>query len=274
MLSCEAHHALLQKALNIKKRFLTMYKMANAGHVGCSLSCAEILTFVRFSWMKESDELILSKGHAAAALYSLLAEYGTLSESEISTFYQNNTFLAAHPPAGKISGIPFATGSLGHGLSIAAGIAMASKFNNNHKSIFCLTSDGELNEGSCWEAALFIAHHQLNNVIWLIDRNRWQGFGKTEEVMKLEPLSDKLRAFGFEVSVADGHSFVSLSDAKENYASPKPLVLICNTVKGKGWKQFEDKLDCHYLPMKDDMYEQISREIELHYQTERLKYSS
>src|SRR5271170_3127196 len=98
-----------------------MYKSANAGHVGCSLSCAEILTFVQFGWMKDGDEIILSKGHAAASLYSILAEAGKIDESEIATFYKNNTYLAAHPPTNKVKGIPFATGSLGHGLSLAAG---------------------------------------------------------------------------------------------------------------------------------------------------------
>src|SRR5580704_1056920 len=115
------HQDLLTKAHNIKRRFLGMYKAVNAGHVGCSLSVAEIITFVRFGWMKNTDEIILSKGHAAASLYSVLAEDGILSEDDIKTFYKNNSYLAAHPPVNKIKHIPFATGSLGHGLSLAAG---------------------------------------------------------------------------------------------------------------------------------------------------------
>ena len=171
------HKNLLTKAYHIKSRFLGMYKQANAGHVGCSLSVAEIITFVRFGWMNENDEIILSKGHAAAALYSMLAEDGTLSEEDIQTFYKNGTHLAAHPPVNKIRRIPFATGSLGHGLSLAAGLGLAQKLKKKDKKIFCITSDGEINEGSTWEAALFIAHHQLTNVIWLIDRNNLQGYG-------------------------------------------------------------------------------------------------
>ena len=135
-----------------------MYKNANAGHVGSSLSCAEILVFLRFAWMKNDDAFVLSKGHAAAALYSVLAEYGTLSESDIKSFYQDGTVLAAHPPVNKIKGVPFATGSLGHGLSLCAGMALASRLKNQQRKFFCLTSDGELDEGSVWEAALFIAH--------------------------------------------------------------------------------------------------------------------
>lgn len=248
-----------------------MYRAANAGHIGSSLSCAEMLTFVRFGWMKADDELILSKGHAAASLYSLLAEEGILSDNDIASFYQNNTFLAAHPPAGKIKSIPFATGSLGHGLSIAAGLGLAAKLKQCNKQIFCITSDGEINEGSTWEAAMFLSHHRLTNVFWLIDRNRLQGFGRTEDVMQLEPLSDKLQAFGFEVLQADGHDFEQINAAKEKYTTTKPMALICNTVKGKGWKQFEDKLDCHYLPMKEGMFEAINEEIELHYQTQKSK---
>lgn len=272
MLSKEVHHNLLLKALNIKKRFLRMYEAAHAGHIGSSLSCAEILTFVRFGWMNDADEIVLSKGHAAASLYSVLAEEGILSESDIATFYKDNTYLAAHPPAGKIKRIPFATGSLGHGLSIAAGLGLAAQLKENGKRVFCITSDGEINEGSTWEAALFIAHHKLTNVVWLIDRNRLQGFGRTEDVMKLEPLADKLQAFGFNVVATDGHDFNALNMTKaawENTA--QPLAVICNTIKGKGWKQLEDKLDSHYLPMKDNMFNELNEAIELHYQTEKAK---
>ena len=253
---------LLYGALNIKNRFLGMYKQANAGHVGCSLSVAEMLTFVRFGWMKDTDEIILSKGHAAAALYSMLAEDGTLSEADIKTFYQNNTYLAAHPPVNKIKRIPFATGSLGHGLSLAAGLGLAQKLKKKDKKIFCITSDGEINEGSTWEAAMFIAHHQLTNVVWLIDRNKLQGYGRTEDVMKLEPLDKKLEAFGFNVLIADGHNFESLNEAKLRTSDiGHPTAIICNTTKGNGWKTYEDKVDCHYLAMKDDQYNLILEEI-------------
>ena len=133
---------------NIKKRLIKMYKKANAGHVGSSLSCLEIATFIKFELMKPDDELILSKGHAAALLYSVLAESGELSENDIESFYKDGTFLSAHPPINKMKGIPFATGSLGHGLSISAGLGLAYKLKKSDKKIFCITSDGELNEGS------------------------------------------------------------------------------------------------------------------------------
>jgi transketolase len=266
MLVKEKHNDLLQKAFSVKKRFLGMYKAVNAGHVGCSLSCAEILTFVRFGWHKEGDEIILSKGHAAASLYSVLAEAGQIDESEIGTFYRNNTYLAAHPPTNKVKGIPFATGSLGHGLSLAAGLGLASKLKKNDKKIFCVTSDGEINEGSTWEAAMFIAHHKLNNVIWLIDRNKLQGFGKTEDVMQLEPLDKKLEAFGFDVSVINGHDFKAFDDAKNKaLTNEKPTAIICNTVKGNNWITYEGMVDSHYLPMKDEQYDIVTTEIERFY---------
>lgn len=271
MLAIEKQIDLLQKALSVKKRFLGMYKSANAGHVGCSLSCAEILTFVEFGWKKEQDEIILSKGHAAASLYSVLAEAGKIPESEIATFYKNNTYLAAHPPTNKLNGIPFATGSLGHGLSLAAGLGLAAKLKNSGKQIFCVTSDGEINEGSTWEGALFIAHHKLTNVIWLVDRNRLQGFGRTEDVMGLDPLDKKLEAFGFDVIMINGHDFQEFHAAKEQAKeNAKPTAIICNTVKGNNWTTYENKLDSHYLPMKEE-YELVMTEVEKFYHTEKAR---
>lgn len=270
-MTLEIREELLKKALNIKKRFLKMYKTANAGHVGSSLSVAEILTFIRFSWMNDSDEIVLSKGHAAAALYSVLAEDGTLSPSDVQSFYKNDTYLAAHPPVNKIKGIPFATGSLGHGLSLAAGLGLAQKLKKGNKKIFCVTSDGELNEGSTWEAALFIVHHNLRDTVWFIDRNKLQGFGRTEEIMRLEPLDKKLEAFGFQVIHTDGHNFQSFDEAKTQVLdSKKPCAIICNTIKGRHWKLYENMVDCHYLPMKDDQYEAILNEVEIEH-TDGLK---
>ncbi len=264
---------LIDRGYSVKKRFLAMYKNANAGHIACSLSCAEILVFLKFGWMRDEDVLVLSKGHAAAALYSILAEYGMIMEDEIKTFYQDGTYFAAHPPANKIKGIPFATGSLGHGLSIAAGIAFASRLKNKGRLIFCVTSDGELNEGSIWEAALFISHHRLNNVIWLIDRNNIQGFGRSDEVLGLEPLDAKLKAFGFSVIQADGHCYDSLLKAKEEYSANhgphKPRVIICKTIKGNGISYMENTLDWHYLPMDNERYKLALEELASDYNKQK-----
>ena len=242
-----------EKRNSIRRRVIKMYKEANAGHVGCSLSCLEIITFIKFQLMKGPDELILSKGHAAALLYSVLAEDGIISEKEIETFYKNGTYLSAHPPVNKIKGVPFATGSLGHGLSLAAGLGLASNLKKLDRNIFCITSDGELNEGSTWEAALFISHHNLKNIFWFIDRNYIQGFGRTEDTLKLDPLDKKLESFGFQVITAEGHNFDGLEKSFSEFQGQRPLALICNTIKGKDLR-LQDTVDCHYLPLTDEEF--------------------
>jgi len=236
-----------------------MYKAANAGHVGSSLSCLEMLVFIKFQLMKPQDEFILSKGHAAALLYSTLAEEGVISENDISLFYKNATSLPAHPPVNKIKGIPFATGSLGHGLSLAAGFGLANKLKKISRKIYCITSDGELNEGSTWEAALFIAHHCLKEVVWFIDRNQLQGFGRTEDTLKLEPLGKKLESFGFQVVTADGHDFNDLEKVLSLFKNEQPLAVICNTIKGKDLT-LQDTVDCHYLPLTDADFNKLTRQ--------------
>jgi len=250
------------KITSIKSRFLNMYKNANAGHIGSSLSCAEILTVIKFSWMKEGDKMILSKGHAAACLYSVLAEANEISEEQITSFYKNNTVLPAHPPVNKFDSIPFATGSLGHGLSIAAGFGFSAKLSKSERMIYCVTSDGELNEGSTWEAALFVHQHRLKNVVWIIDRNRLQGYGKTEEILELEPLDEKLKSFGFDVIIVEGHDHKALIEIKEHFGSMnRPIAIIANTVKGNGWKSMEGKLGCHYLPISVEDHNLIQAEL-------------
>src|SRR5450631_3029213 len=252
---------LQERVFSVKKRFLAMYKMANAGHIGSSLSCAEILVFLKHAWMRDEDTFILSKGHAVAAFYALLAEANALDPRELDTFYKDGTRLPALPPVNAIKEIPFATGSLGHGLSLCAGMALGAKLNRQARRFFCLTSDGELDEGSIWEAALFIAHRKLTSVVWLIDRNRIQGIGRTEDVLALEPLDAKLRAFGFHVVAADGHDFASLLAARDECtrvlaAQDRPVVIIAETLKGHGIRATQDTVDSHYLPMDDAQYEQ------------------
>ncbi len=255
-----------ERLYSVKKRMLEMYHAANAGHIGCSLSCTEILVFLKFAWMRADDRLVLSKGHAAALLYSVLAEAGDISEETIASFYHDGTILPAHPPVNQVKQIPFATGSLGHGLSLSAGMAFGARIKGDSRKYFCVTSDGELDEGSTWEAAMFIAHHRLTNLFWLIDRNRIQGIGKTEDVLQLEPLKDKLQAFGFHVTEADGHDFGSLDRARKGSSDPaltggKPGVIICSTIKGHSVSYMEDTVDCHYLPMKDAQYRQAIDEL-------------
>jgi transketolase len=253
-------------AFSVKKRFLAMYHKAHAGHIGSSLSCAELLVFVKFGWMRADDTLVLSKGQAVAALYSLLAEAKVLDPSQIDSFYGEGTQLPALPPSNAIEEIPFATGSLGHGLSLCAGMALGARFHRQERRFFCLTSDGELNEGSVWEAALFVAHHKLSNVVWLVDRNHIQGIGRTEEVLALEPLAAKLRAFGYHVIEADGHDFASLLAARDECTRvlagrDAPVAIIANTIKGHGIHSMQDTVASHYLPLDDAQYQRAVDEL-------------
>ena len=259
-----------ERVFSVKKRFLAMYKKAHAGHIGSSLSCAELLVFLKFAWMQKDDTFLLSKGHAAAALYSLLAEANLISQTQIDSYYEEGTRFPALPPVNAIQEIPFATGSLGHGLSLCAGMALGARLHRHQRRYFCLTSDGELNEGSVWEAALFIAHHKLTNVVWLIDRNHIQGIGRTEEVMALEPLDAKLRAFGFHVVPADGHDFASLLAARDecmrvlegqDTSVTAPVAILAETIKGNGIRYMQDTVDSHYLPMDDAQYKQALIEL-------------
>ena len=268
---------LADRVLSVKKRFLAMYKKANAGHIGSSLSCAEILVFLRYAWMRKDDTFILSKGHAAAALYALLAETNVLAPSDIESFYRRAPAARSSPDRG-IREIPFATGSLGHGLSLCAGMALGAVLDRREQRCFCLTSDGELDEGSVWEAALFIVHRKLTNLVWLIDRNHLQGLGRTEEVMALEPLADKLRAFGFQVVTTNGHDLVSLQAARDQCtralaAGAAPVVIIAETIKGNGVSAMQDRVESHYLPMDDGQYQQAIRELDLAHAANRKRYA-
>ncbi len=263
--------ALERLAFSVKKRFLAMYMRAQAGHIGSSLSCAEMLVLLEFAWMRPQDVFVLSKGHAAGALYSVLAESGRITPSQLETFYLDGTKLPALTPLNSISEIPFATGSLGYGLSLSAGMALGARLQRtsaqrHSKRFFCVTSDAELNEGSVWEAALFITHHNLDNVVWLIDRNGLQATGRTEDVLALEPLGAKLTAFGYHVIHTDGHDFEALTSARDECSKAagthgRPVAIIADTIKGNGVSYMRDTVDCHYLPMSDLQYAQAVDEL-------------
>jgi transketolase len=240
-------------------RLLALYKQANAGHIGSSLSCLEILVDLCFHRMGPDDAVILSKGHAAGALYTALSLSGRLPEAPLEDFYQEGTLLAAHPPcSGAIKAIPFGTGSLGHGLSLACGLAFSQRFTGRAFQVYAVLSDGDCNEGSTWEAVLFAAHHQLANLTVIVDLNGIQGIGYTKDVLKLEPVADKWRAFGFAVAVAEkGNDFASLAQAHEQVRnSPGPRCIIARTIKGHGVSFMQDRVEWHYLPMKDGQYAQ------------------
>jgi transketolase len=242
---------------------LALYKAANAGHIGPSLSCLEILVELCFSRMAGDDVLILSKGHAAAALYTTLSLSGRLPGVSLDTFYQDGTLLAAHPPcASGIPAIPFGTGSLGHGLSLATGLSFSQRFTGRVFQVYAVLSDGDCNEGSTWEAALFAAHHRLKSLTVIIDLNGVQGFGFTRDVLDLEPIADKWRSFGFAVALANGgNDFADLQRAHAEVAgSDRPRCVIARTVKGHGVSFMENRVEWHYHPMTDAHYQQALAE--------------
>jgi len=250
---------LLKHKKDSLKTILSLYKRANAGHIGASLSCLDILIYLHCSKMTKDDKFILSKGHAALGLYVVLAESDYFDKSLLDTYYTNGTKLAAHPPCGsKVNGIHFGTGSLGHGLSLATGLAFANQFTGKTNNVYCIVSEGDCNEGSTWEAALFAAQNKLSNLYVIVDHNKLQGFGSMEEVINLEPFNEKWKAFNFDVEIAEnGNDFESLHKAFEKLEkrnSNKPKCIIANTTKGSGVSYMENKLEWHYLPMSDEQF--------------------
>ena len=242
---------------------LEMYKKANAGHIGSSLSCLEILVDLCFHRARPEDFIILSKGHAAAALYATFKLSGRLPEADLATFYKEGTSLAAHPPCSKaFDAIPFGTGSLGHGLSLGVGLALSTRFTGKSLSCYVVLSDGDCNEGSTWEGAAFAAHHKLSNLVVIIDLNSIQGFGRCSEVLDNTHVVEKWKSFGFSVAVAeDGNSFESLKRAfEEAGGNPGPRCIIAKTIKGHGVSYMEDTVAWHYLPMSNAQYAQAVAE--------------
>lgn len=252
-------------AKRIRQHCVRMTGKVNASHVGGSLSAADLLAAVygkalRFDpqqpdW-QDRDRFIMSKGHACSALYAVLAESGYFPVKRLETFYQNGSALAGHVTHKNVPGVELSTGSLGHGLPVATGMAVAAKRDGRPSRIFCLISDGECDEGSVWEAALFAPHHKLDNLIVIVDYNKIQSLGTVKEVIDLDPLADKWRAFGWAVRELDGHNLSALEDAVTclPFEVGRPSCIVAHTIKGKGVSFMEDKLLWHYrAPLGDDM---------------------
>ena len=250
-----------QKIKLAKKRLLEMHYASNIGHIGGNLSAFDAMMTLHHEVMSPEDTFILSKGHAAGALYITLWSLGRLSDDDLKTFHTDGTKLAGHPMAGWIPEIPVVTGSLGHGFSIAVGIALGRMLTNTPGHIYCLTSDGEWQEGSNWEALIFFAHHKLPNLTLLVDCNGLQGFGTTKEIasMSASTLQDKISAFNLNVVQIDGHDTDEIKLAIEN---SKGNVVILNTIKGAGVSFMENKMEWHYLPLNEPLFQQAMMEVE------------
>ncbi len=247
---------LLQRA---KLRLLEMHYHSKVGHIGGNLSALDILMSLYHYRLGPNDGFVLSKGHAAGALYVTLWTMGLLSDEDLRHFHGEGTRLSGHPPLKGIPEVIFATGSLGHGLSLAAGLALGKKLRGEDGRIFCLTSDGEWNEGSCWEALIFLAHQKLDNLTFLVDMNGMQGFGSTRQVADLGSLADKFRAFGVRTIEVDGHDATSICAALE--CNDGPLAIVAKTTKGCGVSFMENQMAWHYLPMTEEQYQQAVLEV-------------
>jgi transketolase len=249
-----------QLLLDAKLRLLRMHYEARVGHIGGNLSCLDILMVLQHDVLGPSDHFILSKGHAAGALYVSLWSAGLLHDEDLATFHGENTRLPGHPPVSGIPQIEFATGSLGHGLSIAAGLALGRKLQGGDGQVYCLTSDGEWNEGSAWEALIFIRQHNLDNLTLLVDRNGLQGFGATEEIADLGPLAAKFSDFGLRSAEVDGHDPQAILEACR-VVPGRPAAVVAHTTKGHGVSFMQDRFEWHYLPLTEDLYHQAVHDL-------------
>jgi len=245
--------------LKSKLRLLQMHYESGVGHIGGNLSCLDILMALYHNVLGPADKFVLSKGHSAGALYVALWSMGLLSDDDLKTFHKDGTRLSGHPPVQGIPEIPFATGSLGHGLNLAAGLALAKKLKGDQGRIYCLTSDGEWNEGSNWEALMFICQHRLN-LTFIVDKNGLQGIGRTSDIADLEPLADKFRAFRLPTVEVDGHDHETVTAALRQ-EEDGPLAIVATTKKGHGVSFMEDLFEWHYLRLTQESYRQAVEQL-------------
>jgi transketolase len=236
-----------------RRRLLQMHYRSGVGHLGGNLSAFDAMMLVHHELIGSKDRFILSKGHAAGAYYVTLWALGLLSESALHTFHGEGTLLAGHPPASGLPTVLFSTGSLGHGLPLAAGLALAARVQGLDRRVFCLTSDGEWQEGATFEALIFAAHRNLTNLTVMVDHNGLQGFGSTAEVASMDPLAQRLAGFDIELRECNGHDLASLRSALGKPAD-RPTVVIMRTVKGRGVPGMEGRVDSHYLPLTETAY--------------------
>jgi len=257
--------ALSSQAARLRGKVVEMSAKAQAAHLASALSCCDILSAAywhalnvdqKTPWSEERDRFILSKGHAAMALFATLAFKGFIPVAQLETFCDNGGQLAEHPPANLLPGVEAATGSLGHGLPIACGIALSGRIKGAAYRVYALLSDGENNEGSVWEAAMFAPAKQLENLCVIVDYNKWQATGRSNETLSLAPLVDKWRAFGWDAVETDGHDVGKLAELMSAVpnGSGKPVAIIAHTVKGKGVSFMEDDNNWHYrAPTPDEV---------------------
>ena len=263
----------LELSRRIRRHCVEMTHRADASHIGSSLSTVELLAVLFGSIMTydpddpeaaSRDRFILSKGHGCAAYYAALAECGFFPMDWLQSFHQDGARLAGHATHKGVPGVEVSTGTLGHGLPLATGMALAAQRDSRDHRVFCLISDGECDEGSTWEAALLASHHNLENLVVIVDYNKIQSYGRVEEVIDLEPLAAKWEAFGWGAVEVDGHDLTTIENTLGNIPLEpgRPSCLIAHTVKGKGISFMEDKLLYHYIPPRGEEYDRAIAELD------------
>ena len=256
-------------AAQIRRIIIEQSKRAHVGHIGSALSIADIVATLYSGVLHISDpndadrdRFILSKGHAALALYAALYLKGWLTVADLNTYCADDSLLGVHPEH-TLTGVDFSTGSLGQGLSLGAGAALAARLQQSQRRVFVLVSDAECNEGATWEAAMFAAHHRLSNLVAIIDLNGQQALGYTDQVLNLSPMAKRWQAFDWDVHHVDGHNVGEMTETitgLETTTGP-PHLVIAHTVFGKGVSYMENQIKWHYWPMSDEAYQQALAEI-------------
>lgn len=261
-------------AYQVKKDILEISFKANVGHIGSAISISDLLTVLYLSELKvnpkkptdpKRDRFILSKGHAASALYCVLHRKGYFSKEDLLSFCEEGGMFGTHPVYDLRLGIELSTGSLGHGLSVGAGLALGlrKKFKSPPR-VFVLLSDAELNEGSTWEAVMFAAHHKLDNLVAIVDDNNFQGLGRAHTVIKMQPLNKKWESFGWKSKVIDGHDVSEIDRTFKSLPFRKgvPSVVIAKTKTARGISFLEDRQEAHYFPMSKEQYKRAILDLE------------
>ncbi len=252
---------------DIRLIILDQSKRANVGHIGSALSVADIIAALYGRVLRIStpddpdrDRFILSKGHAALALYAALALRGFIPNEQLNTFCADDSLLGVHPEH-ALPGVDFCSGSLGQGLSYGAGAALAARLQGSNRRVFVLMSDAECNEGSIWEAAMFAAHHRLGNLTAIIDLNGQQALGYTKDVCHIPNMAERWRAFGWDAEEVDGHDVGALAEKMAHHGGERPQMLVARTTFGKGVSFMQSQIKWHYLPMTDGEYQQALTEV-------------
>jgi transketolase len=256
-------------AVALRRLILEQSRRAGVGHIASALSVADIVSVLFGGVLRgtgtsapDRDRFVLSKGHAALALYGALHLLGVLSDRDLNTYCAEGSLLGVHPEH-WLPGVDFSTGSLGHGLSIGAGVSLGARLRRAPTRAYVLLSDAELNEGSTWEAVMFAAHHRLENLVAVVDDNGQQALGRTADVLDLQPIADKWRAFGWSARVVDGHDEAALRHAFATApAEGRPAVIVARTVGGKGVSFMERDFRWHYLPLTEAQYASAMAELE------------